>query len=81
MTELKIEYEFYLANKQEYLNKFFGKFVLIKGAKLMGVYIDFSSARADGLGIFGNVAMLIKEVVFEEKVENMPRLVYGRLTH
>ena len=60
------EVNFYEENKEEYLAQYYGKFVLIKGRILVGVYLDFSSAYADGLRILGNVSMLIKQVVFDE---------------
>lgn len=77
-NELVVELEFYKENKEEYLARFPGRFVLIQGRELVGVYLDWSSAMRDGLRMLGNVSMLIKEVVREETTEFVPiRFVCG----
>ena len=40
MTTLKQEFEFYLANKGEFLKKYDGKFIVIVDGKVIGVYDD-----------------------------------------
>lgn len=60
---LKKELETYEAHKNELLAKSKGKFVLIKGDKVIDVFNDWMDAIAQGYKQFGYVPLLVKEIV------------------
>lgn len=74
---LEQEVAFYRAHKKELLRLHKGKFVLIKGERLVDVFETARSAYAGGLKEFGNVPFLIQEVREREIIETIPGLSYG----
>lgn len=76
-NEFEAETETYNRLKPELIAKFEGKFVLIKGKELVGVYDTPDAAYADGLRRLGNVPMLIKGVQREEQSLWIPALQLG----
>ncbi len=44
---LEREYEFYLRNRDEFVQQYDGKFIAIKNEKVIGVYADYLEASAD----------------------------------
>jgi len=61
-SPLKAEYDYYLANKAEMVKKYNGKFIVIKGGRVLGAYDDAGSAvtvtqKTEALGTF-----LVQEV-------------------
>ena len=61
--ELKEEIETYFDIKTEYLEKAPGKFLLIKGAMVVGVFESQKDAIKVGYEKFGNEPFLVKEVL------------------
>ena len=61
-NDLQEEVAFYRERKAELLEKYEGKFVLIKGKGLLGVFDSPSAAYEEGLRRIGNVPMLIVRV-------------------
>ena len=56
-TMLEIEFEYYLANQNELVEKYNGKFIVIKGKSVIGVYNSHSEAynetqKTEVLGTF-----------------------------
>ena len=76
---LEREVKYYEANKKGLLEKYEGKFVLIKEDKLVGSFNSEKSAYEAGLKKFGNQAFLIQRVSKEEDVSQNPALVLGVL--
>jgi hypothetical protein len=75
--DLTEEQSYYLEVRSELLKTSEGKFVLIKGRKLIGTYDTGENAYADGIAKLGNVAMLITQVKREEKRDQVPALTLG----
>ncbi len=57
-----------------------GKFALIIGSELLGVFDTAEKAYETGIGAHGNVPMLIKPILEHEPVESMPALTLGLLS-
>ena len=60
---LKRELDTYAAHRDELLREAHGKFVLIHGTELAGIYDSQMAAIAAGYGRFGNVPFLVKQIV------------------
>ena len=60
---LNKELETYEANKNGFLAKHKGKFVLIKGNKIVGVFDTSNDAVNRGYEEFGNTPFLVKEIL------------------
>jgi hypothetical protein len=54
-----------------------GKFVLIHGAELAGVFDTMAAAYEAGIQNWGNVPMLIRQVRKEVTIETVPALMHG----
>ncbi len=63
---LETEVETWEKHKEELLRLHEGKFVLIKGDQMYGIFPSVKDAYRSGLRQFGNVPMLIKEIMAEE---------------
>jgi hypothetical protein len=68
---------FYQENRAALLQQHQGKFVLIKGRKLLGVFDSPDLAYAEGLKLLGNVPMLVIQVLPEQPVARFPALQLG----
>jgi len=77
--QLKQEYAYYEANKEQLLKKHLGSFVLIKRTKIVGFFDSEEKAYKAGLERFGNEPFLITKVTKEEDVSQSPALVLGIL--
>lgn len=73
------EMKYYEANKKDLVKKCEGKFVLIRGDKLVGTFNSEKLAYEAGLKQFGNEAFLIRRVTKKEDVSQYPALVLGIL--
>ncbi len=71
------EYEYYLSRKHELLPLFEGKFALIKGTELYGVFETDEEAYYAGLEKFGNVPFLVQPIEVEEEFVWLPLLELG----
>lgn len=74
---LKEELAFYESQKDQLLMAHGGKFVLIKGRELLGVFDKQEQAYAEGLNRLGNTPFLIRHVVPEDPVQAIPALHFG----
>lgn len=68
---------FYQENRATWLQQHQGKFVLIKGRRLLGVYDSPDVAYAEGLKLLGNVPMLVMQVLPDQPVARFPALELG----
>ena len=73
------EYEYYASAKDELLKHYQGKFALIYGSELVGIWDSQENAYINGIERFGNVSFLIKHIVADEVVESVPALYLGVL--
>ncbi len=74
---LELELDFFARNKEELLRHHEGKFALIYGDALIGVWDAQERAYREGVSRFGNVSFLIKRIAEEEAVESIPLLILG----
>jgi hypothetical protein len=74
---LEQEFEYFNANRQELLKHHENQFVLIKGNEKIGAYTTEAEAYKAGIEKFGNVPLLIKQVLREEKPVYIPILNLG----
>jgi len=81
-AELLIEEQkYYESERERLLAAHSGKFALIKGAKLVGVFDTQSAAYEAGLTQLGNVPMLIVQLVPQRPVEfESPALHLGLIS-
>lgn len=71
------ELNFYRRNKKTYLSKYKNQYVLIKGKRNFGNYINEEEAYKAGIEKFGNEPFLIKKVEEHESPEVIPTLTLG----
>jgi hypothetical protein len=74
---LETEKAFYGTIRDELLKHSNGKFALIVGEELLGVFDRPETAYAKGIEVRGNVPMLIKPITEQERVEIVPAMVLG----
>lgn len=63
---LQAELEYFAANLAELLDKAEGRFALIKGTELIGIFNTEAEAVRAGYRSFGNEAFLVKHIVEAE---------------
>ena len=71
------EQAFYASSRDRLLKEHAGKWVLIVGRKLLGVFDSPDKAYAEGLKIVGNVPMLVIQVLAEQPTARFPALQLG----
>ncbi|MCW8965495.1 MAG: hypothetical protein OQK82_02230 [Candidatus Pacearchaeota archaeon] len=67
---LSQEINTYNQNKENLLKDNSGKFVLIKGNKIIGIYDTQNDAIKIGIDKFGNTPFLVKKIEEVESVQN-----------
>lgn len=70
---LEQELKTYQKEKEKLLQESKGKFVLIKGGEIIGVYASQEDALAEGYKKFGNEEFLVKEITEVEPVNFFTR--------
>ncbi len=75
-TLLDSELQTYEKNRESLLGSSEGKFVLVKGDRIIGVYDSKMDAITEGYRQFGNVPFLVKQV---QKIETPQNLVSNLL--
>ncbi len=73
------ERQFYTEKKAEWLPIHAGKFVLIKGDELIGVFNTVDEALAEGARRFGLGPFLVRRVEVQETEAEVPALMLGIL--
>ena len=76
---LETELKYFEAHRAEWVEHHDGKFALIKGEHLQGVFDTDEAAFEAGVETWGNVPFLIKEIRGEDRIEQAPALVCGLL--
>ena len=74
---LEIEQRYFGSIKDDLLRHHGGKFALIIGSELLGVYDTAEQAYIAGIESRGNVPMLIKHVLVEDPIASIPVLTLG----
>ncbi len=79
VMELQTERAYFEKNRERLLKEHEGKFALIKGSELIGTFDTAEMAYITGVQRFGNVPLLIKQVVKEEGEVYLPAMTLGLL--
>ncbi len=74
---LDSELETYERHKEELLGSAEGKFVLIRGEEIAGVYETKADAIAQGYRKYGNVPFLVKQILKIETPQNFVSNLLG----
>lgn len=77
VESLRDEIAFFESKRAELLLAHEGKFALVKGSDLVGIYDDQAAAYKEGLTRFGNQPFLIKQVARQDPVQSIPALHLG----
>ena len=82
MSELRLETELRFFDKQRetLLQEHAGKFALIKGERFYGAFDTQDNAYERGIDLFGADEFLIKQILTQDPIEDLPSHVLG-LTH
>ena len=76
-SQLETELAYFEAHRSEWLQHHEGKFALIRGENLAGVFDSWENAYESGVRKWGNVAFLVKQILPRDPVETVPALTYG----
>ena len=76
---LSEEYEYYRTRRNDLLTKHNGKFALIKGKEVVGIFDTDQDAYKAGLLRFGNVPFLIARILEGDEKNWIPILQLGLL--
>ncbi len=79
MSPLNIEREFFKTNQAAWMKAHPGKFVLVKGEKLFGVFDTDQNAVAEGLRQFGSESFLVRGVSEQDETLRIPALMFNLL--
>lgn len=79
IPELEVEIRYFEQNREALLKRAAGKFVLIKGEECIGVFDTAENAYKEGAGKFPGEAFLIKQVLQEDQINEMPAFYTGLL--
>ncbi len=74
---LEIELAYFERHRAQWLSDHPGEFVLIKEEECVGFFDTFDAAYEAGVGKWGVVTFLIKEVLGEDRIEYVPALTLG----
>ena len=78
-SPLQTELEYFQNHKAEYLERYKGQFVLIKGKVFAGTFTTEAEAYKAGLDKFGNTPFFIKQVLDNDETVSYPALTAGVL--
>jgi len=74
---LEKEIQFFEQHRSEWITHYEGKFALVVCVELVGTFDTSEAAYEVGVERFGNVPMLIKQIVREDSVACIPALTLG----
>ncbi|HET6383144.1 MAG TPA: hypothetical protein VFJ58_07105 [Armatimonadota bacterium] len=76
---LEQERAYYNAHCQEWVEKYPGKTVLVKGDSLVGTYDSPDNAVSEGIRLFGKEPFLVRPIGFRDEDIKVPALTLGLL--
>ena len=76
---LEQERTFYAAHEAEWMNAHPGRFVVVKGERLLGAFDSMEEALAAGAAAFGLQSFLIRRLGEKQAEVNIPALTLGLL--
>lgn len=74
---LEVELAYFAEHKIEWLRHYEGKFAVIVGQELLGIFDTAERAYRQGISQRGNVPMLIKKIERDELPEALPAMTLG----
>jgi len=77
---LERERDYFESLKADLLHHHEGKYALVIGTTLVGVFDTREQAYRAGVESHGNVAMLIKQVLRNEPIESVPAMTLGLIS-
>ncbi len=77
---LEEERRYYDEHLDEWLNRFAGRVVLVKGQELVGTFDNEDDALAEGARRFGRESFLVRRVLPEQEKVSVPALALGLLS-
>lgn len=77
LAPLAEELRFFETNRAEWLKTYRGKWVLIKGSELIGTFDNYEAAYQEGVAKYGTQPFLVKQVLEDDVVDQMPAVVLG----
>ncbi|HXP61143.1 MAG TPA: hypothetical protein VN829_11670 [Dongiaceae bacterium] len=76
---LEKERKFFKDHQSEWRGAYPGKFVLVKGEALIGVFDSDTTAVSEGIQRFGLESFLVRNVAENEEAIRIPALMFGLL--
>lgn len=76
---LEQERKFFTSHQSEWQKAYSGKFVLVKGEALSGVFDSDATAVSEGIRRFGLEPFLVRNVAEKEEEIRIPALMFGLL--
>lgn len=76
---LEVEREFYAAHEAEWASAHPGRFVVVKGERLLGAFDSMEQALAAGAASFGSDSFLVRKLGEKQEEVNIPALSLGLL--
>ena len=74
---LEQELKFYEQHRHEFLAVLPGQFALVKGEKLVGVFATMLEAYSNSIEKFGNVPVLIRQILPADPAHGIPAFTQG----
>jgi hypothetical protein len=78
-ADLAAELEYYNRNLKDWLRRYPGRVVLVKGDELVGVFDDEDEALVEGARRFGLTSFLIRRVLPQQAEIRIPAMTLGVL--
>jgi hypothetical protein len=79
MIALEQERKFYEQHRKELLAEHAGLYALIKGEEMIGAFATLREAYEHGIGRFGNIPMLIRQILPADPAHGIPAFTQGLL--
>jgi len=79
MTALELERTFYTKHEAEWMATHPGRFVVVKGERLLGAFDSIEEALAAGAAAFGLQSFLVRRLGDKPAEVNIPALTLGLL--
>ena len=78
-ASLEVEREFYAAHETEWMALHSGRFVVVKGERLLGTFDSMGEALAAGAAAFGTQSFLVRRLGEKPTEVHIPALTLGLL--
>ena len=76
---LEKELQVFETRKTDWLKHHEGKYALVRDEEVVGFFDTAEAAYIEGVGKWGNMPFLVKQILEEEVVEQSPALMCGLL--